>query len=698
MKNKIKSFFNANPMISLKSKDVYRNLGLSTTEDYSVLKQELHSLVQKEYLIKIGKRYTLNKREKKTINGVFQISRQRNFGFVIPQNSKLDDIFIPERSFFTALNGDLVEVELLQSKRGKNVEGKIVGVLKRHNRQFTAKLQINPNSCFAIVDNPLIHVDFIIDLNHQSGFKSGDKAIIGNIVWNEDELYPHAEILEVLSGKTTYQSQISLIANEFNFRTSFPKEVIKEIENISEEIPQSEIEKRLDLRSKSIFTIDPDDAKDFDDAVSVEILPNGNYELGIHIADVSHFIPKKSALYNEALQRATSVYMVGSVIPMLPEKLSNHVCSLVPYKDRLTFSVIAEIDDTAKVHKYKIEKSVINSKRRFTYDEVQEILDTKKGDFVSEIILLNKIANELRLKRIEKGSINFISSEVKFILDEKGVPSDIKLKIAKESHSLIEELMLLANRLVATHINKGSNRGKFNFIYRVHDLPNSEKITEFERFVKTLGYDFNSAAKNKSKELQNLLEKVKGNPEESVVNEIAIRTMAKAVYSTENIGHYGLGFKYYTHFTSPIRRFPDLIVHKLIYNYLENKNKENYNLNELNEISEQSSAQERNAVSAERLSIKLKQIEYMKNKTGEVFEGIISGVTHFGIFVELEANLTEGLIRFKDMDDDYYVYDEKNYLIYGRSGKKKYRLGDKVDVRIIRVDEEKREIDMMLVN
>ncbi|MHB8930606.1 MAG: ribonuclease R family protein, partial [Melioribacteraceae bacterium] len=386
----------------------------------------------------------------------------------------------------------------------------------------------------------------------------------------------------------------------------------------------------------------------------------------------------------------------GKVIPMLPEKLSNSICSLVLNKDRLTYSVIVEMTPRSKIVSYEIHKSIINSKRRFTYDEVQEILDNKEGELWDEINQLNKIAQTLRQKRMSKGSINFFSPEVKFRLDKNGVPVEIKIKEVRDSHKLVEEFMLLANQIVAQHVQPKENKKTFPFVYRIHDLPDKEKILEFARFVKTLGYHFDPDSANKSKQFQMLLDEVVGKEEEAVVNEVAIRSMAKAVYSTKNIGHYGLGFKYYTHFTSPIRRFPDLIVHNLIHRFNSNLEK-NLSLEELEEICNHSSAQERNAVNAERMSLKLKQIEYLKGKVGEEFHGVVSGITHFGIFIELSQTLSEGLIKLRDMHDDFYVYDEKNYSINGKRTGRRIRLGDKVNVKLVRVDEEKREIDFILL-
>ncbi len=419
--------------------------------------------------------------------------------------------------------------------------------------------------------------------------------------------------------------------------------------------------------------------------------------MGIHIADVSHYVTHNSKIYEEALKRGTSVYLVGKVIPMLPEKLSNNLCSLVPNKDRLAYSVIVEFNPKLEISGYKIKKSIINSKRRFTYEEVQNILETGDGDFINDLTPLNKVAKHLRNERNKSGSINFSRPEIKFELDENGKPLEIRIKELKESNQLIEELMLLANKIVAGHFNKGRQNNVFPFVYRIHDRPDETKLFEFIQFVKSLGYKFNATSKNLSKEFQQLLIDAEGTKEEAVMNEIAIRTMAKAIYSPNNIGHYGLGFAHYTHFTSPIRRFPDLIVHLLTYNYLENDNNHLYSLVELNEICEHSSAQERNAVSAERLSIKLKQMEFLKDKLGFDFEGIISGVTNFGLFIEVTENLAEGLVRMRDLDDDYYEFDEKNYSLVGRRTKRIFRLGDKVTVKLIRVDEEKREVDFLIV-
>lgn len=698
MKKKIKSFFKNNPSLKIKSKELAERLQIFDSYEYAELKYYLHKLTEEGFLEKSGKRYQLSKYGSEKLIGTVQIISDGDYGFVILNNQNIRDVFIAGKNLNTAFDGDIVEVKLLERQRGKNIEGTIVSIVERSRKEIVGTLQKSNSFYFVIPDDKKIHRDIYISSKNLGGAKPGDKVVVGNIQWLSPNLNPEGKIIEVLGKAGSFDVEIASIAREFELPYKFPNSVLKEVEKITEEIPESEIKKRIDLRDKIIFTIDPEDAKDFDDAVSVEKLQNGNFLLGVHIADVSHYVRENSATYKEALKRGTSVYLVGKVIPMLPEKLSNQICSLVPGKDRLTFSVIAEVTSTGKIVNYEIHKSIINSKRRFTYEEVQKIIDNGEGEFYEQIAMLNKIAKVLREKRIKKGSINFFTPEVVFKLDKNGKPVDISIKQIGESHNLIEELMLMANQIIATHVQPKKGEEVYPFVYRVHDQPDKEKIIEFARFVRSLGYSFDPNSSNKSKEFQKLLDSVKGTEEEAVVNEVAIRSMAKAIYSTKNIGHYGLGFKYYTHFTSPIRRFPDLIVHNLIYNYLQNKLEKKYNIEDLEKICEHASERERTAINAERLSVKLKQIEYLKSKVGQEFHGVVSGITNFGIFVELSQNLAEGLIRYRDMDDDYYIFDEKNYSITGKSTGRRIRLGDKVNVKLIRVDEEKREIDFKLIN
>lgn len=698
MKKKIKSFFKNNPSLKVKSKELAERLQIFDSYEYAELKYYLHKLTEEGFLEKSGKRYQLSKYGSEKLIGTVQIISDGDYGFVILNNQNIRDVFIAGKNLNTAFDGDIVEVKLLERQRGKNIEGTIVSIVERSRKEIVGTLQKSNSFYFVIPDDKKIHRDIYISSKNLGGAKPGDKVVVGNIQWLSPNLNPEGKIIEVLGKAGSFDVEIASIAREFELPYKFPNSVLKEVEKITEEIPESEIKKRIDLRDKIIFTIDPEDAKDFDDAVSVEKLQNGNFLLGVHIADVSHYVRENSATYKEALKRGTSVYLVGKVIPMLPEKLSNQICSLVPGKDRLTFSVIAEVTSTGKIVNYEIHKSIINSKRRFTYEEVQKIIDDGEGEFYEQIAMLNKIAKVMREKRIKKGSINFFTPEVVFKLDKNGKPVDISIKQIGESHNLIEELMLMANQIIATHVQPKKGEEVYPFVYRVHDQPDKEKIIEFARFVRSLGYSFDPNSSNKSKEFQKLLDSVKGTEEEAVVNEVAIRSMAKAIYSTKNIGHYGLGFKYYTHFTSPIRRFPDLIVHNLIYNYLQNKLEKKYNIEDLEKICEHASERERTAINAERLSVKLKQIEYLKSKVGQEFHGVVSGITNFGIFVELSQNLAEGLIRYRDMDDDYYIFDEKNYSITGKSTGRRIRLGDKVNVKLIRVDEEKREIDFKLIN
>jgi len=697
MKKEVKAYFKKHPTIKIKPRELAKKLNAREPHLYAKLKDVLFNLKQENFLDRDGKRYLLHlDNNQKKFNGVIQIIDEGKYGFVVLNNSIIKDVFIAERNMSTALNGDLVEIELFDKHRGKNKEGKVLKVLERKHTEIIGKLVKSNSAYYVIPDLPDIHHDIFVHKNNLNKAKNGDKVLVSDIVWNDKAANPEGVVKENFGKAGSYEAEIMNVAREFNIDYKFPPKVINQAKKTDLEVHEDELKTRLDLRDKDVFTIDPNDAKDYDDAVSVEELKNGNYLVGIHIADVSHYVTDGSPIYKEAKKRGTSVYLVGTVIPMLPEKLSNKICSLVPNEDRLTFSVFVEMTKRTKIINYKISKSVINSKRRFTYDEVQDILDNKSGNFYKELDILNKIAKQLRNKRSKQGSINFHTPEVKFELDKNGTPIDIKIKETKDSHKLIEEFMLLANQIVAKHINKKGKKSP-PFVYRVHDLPDEEKLNEFASFVKSLGYSFDSRSANNSQEFQRLLNEVAGTSDDALINEVAIRSMAKAVYSTNNIGHYGLGFKYYTHFTSPIRRFPDLIVHKLLFENIKGKDPGVSQAN-LESICEHSSAQERNAVNAERLSVKLKQMEYLKNKIGQEFTAVISGITNFGIFVELRETLSEGLIRLRDIKDDYYLFDEKQYAIVGRESGNRYRLGDKIDVKLIRVDESKREIDFALLN
>ena len=696
MKKKIISFFKKNPGREFKSKEIAKKLNIDSDHEYSSLKSLLYDLYQEKFLIKRGKKYKLNNLpETNKVTGVLQIVNG-SYGFVVLKNSRMKDIFIAARNLGNAFNGDTVEAVLFANKKGKNFEGQIVKVIDRHKKEIVGTLKKSKSFYFIEPDDVAVHKDIYIDKSDLAGAEEGDKVIAGHISWNNSMLNPEGKIIEVIGKAGSFDTEIASIAREFNIIYKFPPKVLHEANEIELNITEEEIVKRKDYRNKAVFTIDPEDAKDFDDALSIEELDNNNYSVGIHIADVSHYVKSGSPIDKQALKRGNSVYLVGKVIPMLPEKLSTDICSLVPAEDRLTYSVIVEITKRGKIVNYEIAKTIINSKRRFNYDEVQGIIESGEGEFKNEIFILNKLAQTLRRKRLKEGSIEFFTPEVKFELDSSGNPTRIYRKEIKDSNMLVEEFMLLANKITAKHFGMPAKGKPKPFIYRVHDLPDNEKINEFALFVKSLGYSFDPNASSRSNQFQILIQNVKGSEEETLINELAIRSMAKAVYSVNNIGHYGLGFKYYTHFTSPIRRYSDLIVHRLMCKYLNSDGSINYSISELDEISDHISACERNAVDAERLSVKLKQIEYLSEHLGEEFSAIISGLTHFGIFVKIIDILAEGLIRLRDLEGDFYLYDEKKYALIGRATKKQFRLGDHVRVKLVRVDLEKTELDFII--
>ncbi len=696
MKKKLISFFKKNPGKKLRSKEIAKQIGVLTEHEYASLKVLLHDLYSEGFLLKNGKRYQLNRIPSGgKVTGELQVN-PNGFGFVLVEDSKMGDVFIASRNLGTAFHGDIVEVALFAKQKGKNIEGQIINVVKRKRSEFVGTLKKSKSFYFIHPEEPEITRDIYVDPKSLKNAKVNDKVVVGNIEWNSSMLNPEGDITEVIGKAGSLDAEASSLAREFNLPYKFPPKVLKAAEEIESEVTKEEIKSRLDFRNKNVITIDPEDAKDFDDALSIEILENGNYSVGIHIADVSHYVKAKSAIDSEALNRGNSVYLVGRVIPMLPEKLSNNICSLVPDEERLTYSVVVELTKRCKIVDYQIKKSIIKSKRRFTYEEVQKIIEGEDGEFREDVLQLHQLAQTLRKKRHKEGSIEFSTPEVKFELDEDGIPVRVYKKAIKQSNMLVEEFMLLANKITAQHIGRPKKGEEKPFVYRIHDLPDKEKLYEFSKFIKSLGYSFDPNASSKSNQFQILMENVRGHEEETLINELAIRSMAKAIYSVNNIGHYGLGFKYYTHFTSPIRRYSDLIVHRLLFQYLDGEKIYKYSYNELEDISEHVSTTERSAVDAERLSVKIKQIEYLQGHLGEEFHAIISGITHFGIFVKLTEILAEGLIKVRDLEGDFYVYDEKKYALIGKRSKQQFRLGDKIQVKLVRVDPDKSEVDFII--
>ena len=606
------------------------------------------------------------------------------------------DIFIFRRNLHGAFDGDIVKVRRIHRPKSKKKEGIITEIVERKRKFFIGVADKQSKYCFVKADNTSIRDDFFIPEKYELEVKHGDKVVVELLEWKKKDKNPTGRITEILGQAGNNDIEMKSILVENGFFTSFPQEVLEAADEISINISKSEIKKRKDFRNITTFTIDPDDAKDFDDAISFQKITEDTFQIGVHIADVSHYVQENSVLDKEAYKRATSVYLVDRVAPMLPEHISNIVCSLRPNEEKLCFSVVFMIDKNAKILDTWFGRTVIYSNKRFTYNQAQEVIEGKEDEFQYEVQTLNKIAEKLRKIRFKNGSLDFDAPETKFQLDENGKPIGVVLKERKAAHMLVEEFMLLTNKHVAHFVGKEKNaNGKTPMVYRVHDLPNMEKLQDFALFAEKFGYKASfDNPKKITQSLNKLMEKIHGTPEQNLLEQLAIRSMAKAVYTTKNIGHYGLGFEYYTHFTSPIRRYPDVMIHRLLQEVLEGKKMPP--ANELEQKCKHSSEREKAATEAERTSVKYKMAEYMIDKIGEQFNGVISGVKNWGIYVELPVYNCEGLLRIEYLTDDHYDYDEKNIQFKGRKTGKTYQLGEPIDVVLENVDIEKKTIDFRL--
>jgi len=617
--------------------------------------------------------------------------------YIVPEDEFEKDVFIAPRKLKNALHGDTVKAYVFAKKSGRKNDGEVIEIIKRAKSDFTGVIKVSDRFAFVIADDKKMMHDIFVPLDDIHGAKNGQRVLVTLADWPEGAKNPIGVVKHVLGNQGENNTEMNAILAQYGFPLEFPSQVEKEANAIPEEIPEAEISKRRDFRSVLTFTIDPADAKDFDDAISYQKLPNGNHEIGIHIADVSHYVIQGTELDKEAYSRATSVYLVDRVIPMLPERLSNGVCSLRPNEDKLCFAAVFELDEQANIESEWYGRTVIHSDRRFSYEEAQEVIENKNGDYAAEILKLNELAYILRDRKFKNGAISFESTEVKFKLDEAGKPIGVYVKERKDAHKLIEDYMLLANRKVAEFVaKKVKGKNKLTFVYRVHDSPNMESLNTFATFASRFGYKISTKSdKEIAKSLNYLMNDVEGKKEQNILTSLAIRSMAKAIYTTKKTSHYGLAFEYYTHFTSPIRRYPDVMAHRLLQTYLDGGKSADAEFYEVASV--HSSAMEKRAAEAERASIKYKQAEYLENNIGTEYKGIISGVTEWGMYVEIEENKCEGMIRLRDISDDFYVLDEKNYCIVGQRKKKKYQLGDEVMIRVKKVDLAKRQIDFTLI-
>jgi ribonuclease R len=646
-------------------------------------KGELQEIFHGKYKAKVSRGY---------ITGTVDMTRS-GYGFISTDELE-DDVFVSAKNLKTALHGDKVKVWLYAKRKGARPEGEVVEIIERWRTSFVGTVEIMPNFAFLIPDNKNMPFDLFIPTAKLNGAKQGQKAVAKVVDWDPKSKNPVGEIINVLGYPGLHETEMHAILAEFELPYHFTEEVESDADRIPAGITEAEIKLRRDFRQIPTFTIDPADAKDFDDALSLKKLDNGNWEVGVHIADVTHYVKIGSLVEEEAKQRATSIYLVDRVVPMLPERLSNHICSLNPSEDKLTYSAVFELNDNSEVINEWFGKTIINSDKRFSYNDAQLVIDTEEGEMKEHVLLLHRLAQQLRTKRFASGAFAFEKVEVKFDLDEAGKPIGIKFRETGTANQLIEEFMLLANKRVAEYVGK-KLKGK-TFVYRIHDKPDPGKISNFSHFITRFGYKLIEDDKTSlPKAMNKLLRSVAGKKEQNIIETLALRSMAKAVYSTNNIGHYGLSFKHYTHFTSPIRRYPDMMVHRLLSAYLAEENpgtQEKYE-----KLCNHSSKMERLSAEAERASVKYKQVEYMSDKTGKPFEGVISGVTEWGIYVEIIENQCEGMIHIRELADDFYEYDEENYCIKGRSTGKIYTLGDRVTIEVVKADLQKKQLDYRLI-